>query len=53
MSGRGLDARSPGWPNYTFAIHDNEETGPSLAPQVARKTGLRLEDLQPEPSRHR
>jgi predicted RNA binding protein YcfA (HicA-like mRNA interferase family) len=34
-----------GWPNYTFAFHDSEEIGPGLLPQIARKTGLRPEDL--------
>jgi predicted RNA binding protein YcfA (HicA-like mRNA interferase family) len=34
-----------GWPNYTFAFHDNEEIGPGLLPQIAKKTGLRPEDL--------
>ena len=34
-----------GWPNYTFAFHDNEEIGPGLLPQIAKKTGLAPEDL--------
>jgi predicted RNA binding protein YcfA (HicA-like mRNA interferase family) len=34
-----------GWPNYTFAFHDNEEVGPGLLAQVAKKTGLQPEDL--------
>jgi len=34
-----------GWPNYTFAFHDGEEVGPSLLSQIAKKTGLRPEDL--------
>ncbi len=34
-----------GWPNYTFAFHDNEEIGPGLLPQIAKKTGLTPEDL--------
>jgi len=34
-----------GWPNYTFAFHDGEEIGPVLLAQIARKTGLRPEDL--------
>jgi predicted RNA binding protein YcfA (HicA-like mRNA interferase family) len=35
----------PGWPNYTFAFHDNEEIGPGLLAQIARKTGLEPGDL--------
>jgi predicted RNA binding protein YcfA (HicA-like mRNA interferase family) len=35
----------PGWPNYTFAFHDRDEIGPGLLAQIAKKTGLRPEDL--------
>ena len=34
-----------GWPNYTFAFHDNEEVGPVLPAHIGKKTGLRPEDL--------
>lgn len=34
-----------GWPNYTFAFHDNEEVGPSLLAQIGKKTGLQPDDL--------
>lgn len=34
-----------GWPNYTFAFHDNEEVGPGLLSQIAKKTGLQPDDL--------
>lgn len=34
-----------GWANYSFAFHDNEEIGPGLLAQIAKKTGLRPEDL--------
>ena len=37
--------KRPGWLNYSFAFHDNEEVGPGLLPQIARKTGLQPEDL--------
>jgi predicted RNA binding protein YcfA (HicA-like mRNA interferase family) len=37
--------RRAGWPNYTFAFHDNEEVGPGLLAQIAKKTGLKPEDL--------
>jgi len=37
--------KRPGWPNYSFAFHDNEEVGSSLLPQIAKKTGLKPEDL--------
>jgi predicted RNA binding protein YcfA (HicA-like mRNA interferase family) len=34
-----------GWPDYTFAFHDNEELGPKILSRIARKTGLTPEDL--------
>ena len=34
-----------GWANYTLAFHDNEEVGPALLAQIAKKTGLTPEDL--------
>ena len=37
--------KRPGWPNYTFAFHDNEEIGPGLLAQIAKKTGLSPDDL--------
>jgi len=37
--------KRPGWPSYTFAFHDNEEVGPGLLSQIAKKTGLNPEDL--------
>jgi predicted RNA binding protein YcfA (HicA-like mRNA interferase family) len=33
------------WANYTFSFHDKDEIGPSLLAQIAKKTGLRPEDL--------
>ncbi len=35
----------PGWPNYTFAFHDGDEIGGRLLSQIAKKTGLRPQDL--------
>ena len=34
-----------GWPDYVFAFHDREEIGPKMLAKVAKKTGLRPEDL--------
>ena len=34
-----------GWANYTFAFHDAEEIGPSLLARIAKRTGLKPEDL--------
>jgi predicted RNA binding protein YcfA (HicA-like mRNA interferase family) len=37
-------ARS-GWPDYIFAFHDSEEIGPRMLARIAKKTGLRPDDL--------
>lgn len=34
-----------GWPDFVFAFHDGEEIGPRMMARVARKTGLKPEDL--------
>ncbi len=35
----------PGWPDFVFAFHDNEEIGPRMLARIATHTGLRPEDL--------
>ena len=35
-----------GGPDYVFAFHDNEEIGPKMLARIAKKTGLRPEDLK-------
>ncbi len=35
----------PGWPNAVFAFHDREEIGPRMLARLAKRTGLRPEDL--------
>jgi len=34
-----------GWPDYVFAFHDGEELGPRMLARLARRTGLKPEDL--------
>ena len=34
-----------GWQDYTFAFHDNEEVGPKVLARIAKKTGLKPDDL--------
>jgi predicted RNA binding protein YcfA (HicA-like mRNA interferase family) len=34
-----------GWPNYVFAFHDRDEIGPRMLARIAKKTGLKPEDL--------
>ncbi|MHB1155639.1 MAG: type II toxin-antitoxin system HicA family toxin [Phycisphaerales bacterium] len=34
-----------GWPDYVWAFHDGVEIGPRMLARIARKSGLRPEDL--------
>lgn len=34
-----------GWPDYVFAFHDGVEVGPAMMARIAKKTGLKPEDL--------
>jgi predicted RNA binding protein YcfA (HicA-like mRNA interferase family) len=42
-----------GWPDFVFAFHDGDEIGPKMLARIAKRTGLRPEDLCSEvvPSR--
>ncbi|MBI3939775.1 MAG: type II toxin-antitoxin system HicA family toxin [Acidobacteria bacterium] len=35
----------PGWHDFLFAFHDKEEIGPRMLARIAKRTGLRPEDL--------
>jgi predicted RNA binding protein YcfA (HicA-like mRNA interferase family) len=35
----------PGWPDFVFAFHENEEIGPRMLTRIAKHTGLKPEDL--------
>jgi predicted RNA binding protein YcfA (HicA-like mRNA interferase family) len=34
-----------GWPDIVWAFHDREEIGPRMMARIAKKSGLRAEDL--------
>jgi hypothetical protein len=34
-----------GFPDYVWAFHDRDEIGPKMLARIARRTGLRPEDL--------
>lgn len=34
-----------GWADYVFAFHDGDEIGSKIMPRIAKKTGLKPEDL--------
>jgi len=36
----------PGWPDFVFALHDQEEIGPRMLARIAKQTGLTPEDLK-------
>jgi predicted RNA binding protein YcfA (HicA-like mRNA interferase family) len=35
----------PGWADYTFAFHDQEEIGPRMLARISKHTGLTADDL--------
>jgi len=35
----------PGWSDFVFAFHDNEEIGPRMLARIAKGTGLQPGDL--------
>jgi predicted RNA binding protein YcfA (HicA-like mRNA interferase family) len=35
----------PGFSDFVFAFHDGEEIGPTMLARIARRTGLKPEDL--------
>ena len=35
----------PNWSDVVFAFHDNDEIGPRMLARLAKRTGLRPEDL--------
>lgn len=34
-----------GWPDFVFAFHDTEELGPRMLARIAKRTGLKADDL--------
>ena len=45
QSGSHRTLSRPGWPDYVFAFHDNEEIGPRLLTRIGKDTGLEPGDL--------
>ncbi len=35
----------PGWEDFVFAFHEREEIGPRMLARIAKKTGLKPENL--------
>ena len=34
-----------GWPDVVFAFHDGDEIGPKMLARIAKRTGLKPDDL--------
>ena len=45
QSGSHRTLSREGWSDLVFAFHDGEETGPRMLARIAKRTGLRPEDL--------
>ncbi len=45
QTGSHLVLNRDGWPDYVWAFHDREEIGPKMLVRVAKKTGLKPENL--------
>lgn len=45
QSGSHRTLSKPGWADFVFAFHDKEEIGPRMLARIAKRTGLRPEDL--------
>ena len=45
QSGSHRTLAREGWADFVYAFHDAEEIGPRMLARIARRTGLRPEDL--------
>lgn len=45
QSGSHRTLSREGWPDLVFAFHDDEEIGPVMLARIAKRTGLKPEDL--------
>ena len=45
QSGSHRTLSRAGWPDVVFVFHDDEEVGPQMLARIAKKTGLKPEDL--------
>jgi predicted RNA binding protein YcfA (HicA-like mRNA interferase family) len=44
-SGSHRTLSRPDWPDVVFPFHDREEIGPRMLARIAKRTGLKPEDL--------
>ncbi len=45
QSGSHRTLSRTGWDDFVFAFHDDDEIGPRMLARIAKRTGLRPEDL--------
>jgi predicted RNA binding protein YcfA (HicA-like mRNA interferase family) len=45
QSGSHRTLTKPGWADFVFAFHDDEEIGPAMLARIAKHTGLTTADL--------
>jgi len=45
QSGSHRTLERPGWPDFVFAFHDDDEIGPHMLARIAKHTGLTPQDL--------
>jgi predicted RNA binding protein YcfA (HicA-like mRNA interferase family) len=45
QSGSHRTLSRPQWADFVFAFHDDEEIGPRMLARIAKRAGLRPEDL--------
>lgn len=45
VSGSHRTLSRTGWPDFVFAFHDSDEIGPRMLARIAKRTGLKPEDL--------
>jgi len=45
QSGSHRTLSRAGWQDVTFAFHDDEEIGPAMLARIAKRTGLKPENL--------
>lgn len=45
QSGSHRTLSREGWSDFVFAFHDDEEIGPRMLARIAKRTGLKPEDI--------
>jgi len=45
QAGSHKTLQKPGYPDYVFAFHDNDEIGPKMLSRISKHTGLTPNDV--------